>query len=487
MKILFINPPDDVNSLLGHGASLVTPLEPLGLLYIAASCRTFGHEVSFIDAHAEGLDENQLLLRIRENGPDVIGFTSFISNGGFLYTFGKRLKAELPNIVSIFGNVQAETYAHEFIQNGCCDIVVKGEGEYVIPNILKTLQNENFNALKNIPGLVIHIDGDVVNTGHPETIEDLSGLPIPARDLIIQDLYKKIAVSNFSLYKIPENKTIKHLFTSRGCVNRCDFCVVHKSRKIRLFPIETVLEEVDILLNKYNAGYIFFMDSLFTNNKKRVIQLCDALKTTFKDIKWGCEAHVNFIDSEIVKAMDASGCIDMNFGIESGVDRLLAAINKRQTTKQISNSIHMVKKVSDINCIGLFILGLPGETPADTQETIDFAASLPLDMAQFSILTPYPGSPIFERLRAAGEIDDGIRNDGTIDCSVWHRYSAYASFSDNKPIWVTKEQTPEQLLAFQKKALRQFYFRPRQVINQLRRMNLSDLPDIVRAAFKVFF
>lgn len=487
MKILLINPPDDITALLGSGASLVSSLEPLGLLYIAASCREQGHTPVFIDAQAEGMGEEELFARIKGAQTDVVGFSSFISNSAFLYTFGQRLKRELPNLTIIFGNIQAESYAHEFVANNCCDMVVKGEGEEITPAILDALESGRPEALSKIPGLVLRHEGKIVDTGEAPPIKDLGSIPLPARELTKPELYKPSKALNFSLYKLPAGKTMRHMFTSRGCVNRCEFCVAHKSLGIRLRPIDSVLEEVEILLHQYNSGYIFFMDSLFTSKKQRILDLCSALASSFPNLKWGCEAHVNFVDEEIIRAMDHAGCTDMNFGIESGVDRLLKNVNKHQSCQQIEKAVRLVKKSSKINCMGLFILGLPGETPQDTITTIKFATSLPLDMAQFSILTPYPGSPLFSRLRREKAIDDGIRPDGSIDYTVWRRYSAYASFSDNKPIWVTKEQSAEQLLAFQKLALRKFYFRPRQIYNQLRRFRISDIPAIAKSAWDVFF
>ena len=108
-------------------------------------------------------------------------------------------------------------------------------------------------------------------------------------------------------------------------------------------------------------------------------------------------------------------------------------------------------------------------------------------MAQFSILTPYPGSEIFYDLREKGLIDTGIRPDGTLDTSVWLRYSAYISYTDNVPIWVTPDLTADQLKGLQKKAVRQFYLRPKQFLDQFKRVKVSELPTIVRAFVKTFF
>lgn len=485
MKVLCINPPDDLAALLGDGASFVSTMEPLGLLYVAAACREHGHDVAFIDAYAENLCEERLMQRIRESSPQAVAFTSFTSNGGFLYAFGRRLRQELPGVFVLFGNVHATIYARQYLASGCCDVVVRGEGEEVVPELLRVL--EEGGDLGSVPSIAYARDGAVTETGGHAFVRDLATLPLPARDLTRKELYSFARTPNFSLYRTPEGKTEKHLFSSRGCVNRCSFCVAHKNIGIRVRPIDSVIEEVDLLLRDYDAGYVFFCDSLFTSRKRRIIELCDALRRHFPGLRWGCEAHVNTIDEDSVRAMAAAGCVDMNFGIESGVDRLLAAVNKHQTTEQIARSIRMVKRVSHINAIGLFILGLPGETPEDGKATIDFACSLPLDMAQFSILTPYPGSPIFEQLRAEGRIDDGVRPGDGLDPTVWRRYSSYAAFSDNQPIWVTPEQTAEQLMATQKRALRRFYLRPRPFMVQLRRLRPADVLDTARTFFKTFF
>ena len=120
-------------------------------------------------------------------------------------------------------------------------------------------------------------------------------------------------------------------------------------------------------------------------------------------------------------------------------------------------------------------------------KTIAFAKSLPLDMAQFSILCPYPGSPLFTELVARGEIDTGIREDGRLDPSIWKRYSSYICFTDNEPIWVTPTMTSKQLRALQKRAQREFYLRPSQIWRQLKRARPNNIIKMARIAWRGFF
>jgi len=115
------------------------------------------------------------------------------------------------------------------------------------------------------------------------------------------------------------------------------------------------------------------------------------------------------------------------------------------------------------------------------------ATSLDLDMAQFSILTPYPGSPLFEELAARGELDTGVRSDGTVDPSVWKRFSGYIMYTNRPPIWVTPSLTAMGLRRMQKEALRRFYLRPRQILRHIRRIPPGDLISGLRLILKGLF
>lgn len=485
MKVLLINPPDDLKTIIGGGAAFISNLEPLGLLYIAAVARDGGHYVTVVDAYAERLSATELEKRIVENAPDVVGFTSFTSNGGFLYHFSKQLRKKMPELLVVLGNVHASVYAEQYLRNGCCDVVVHGEGEYPFLKLLNTLSGHG--NLHDVQSISFLENGKFVTTTQPALVEDLSKLPLPARDMVRQDIYDINAISNFSLHRIKRGKVGKHMCTSRGCPNRCSFCVVHDNGKQRFNCVGKAVDEMELLVSRYRTGYIFFTDPLFISDKKRILDICMEIRKRNLDFKWGCEAHVHFIDKELIGVMENAGCVDMNFGIESGVQRLLYNVHKGVRLEAVRSAINMVKKYSKINVGGLFILGLPEETPSDSLATIKFAKSLPLDMAQFSILTPYPGSYIFEDLKNKGYIDTGIRQDGSIDTSVWTRYSAYISYTKNEPIWVTPEQTGAGLKKMQKIALRSFYFRPSAIWKQLRRICYSDLSIAIKAFFDSFF
>lgn len=483
MRILLVNPPDCLVEMIGDGSKLLPRFEPLGILYIAAVLREKGHEVSVIDADAEKLNAQVMTTMILEKRPDIVGMTSFTANGGVLYDVGRILKKELPRTYIVFGNLHATLYAKEYISNGCCDAVIHGEGEYIFAELADKLQNgiRDFSDNKYIS--FRKESGEISVATEWAAVEDLSALPMPARDLVRKECYF-IPKVNHALY----GGTIgKHIFTSRGCPNRCTFCTVHSGKKQRFNSPTKVVDEIVYMMEHYGADYIFFMDSLFISNRNHIFGIFEEMDRRSVKISWGCEAHVRFINEETVRAMEQHGCHDMAFGIESGVQRLLDAVNKNTKIEQIENAVRTVKRYSKIKVSGLFILGLPGERKDETLQTIRFAKKLPLDMAQFSILTPYPGSQIFEDCRKRGELDDGVRPDGTIDTEVWKRYSAYISYTDNEPIWVTKELTAAELKQLQKRAVREFYLRPRQIWDQVKRIRVRELPSVIKTAIKTFF
>ena len=484
MNILLIHPPDEMEAMLGVGREFVQKYEPLGLLYIAALALQRGHEVRVIDAHAEGVDCEAIKKKIAELRPAIIGFSVLTCSGGLVYELGLWVKTHLPQALVVFGNVHASVYARQYLENGCCDVVVHGEGEYPFLKIIEHRQGGC--ALGDIPGISFKDDDGRVSHTSPKTslVEDLSLIPRPARELVDRSLYRLDTISNQLYVGKSRSSASKTMSTSRGCWYKCTFCVVNQ--RPRFNDPMNVVDEMEYLEKEYGAGYTLIIDPLCMYDAERMFKICDEIKKRRLTIKWGCDARVSCITPEIIRAMDSANCYDLSFGIESGVQRLLNNVKKGTTLPQVAKAVGIVRDNSDIQIGGLFILGLPGETPDDSLQTIRFATSLPLDMAQFSLCTPYPGSALFETLRDSGELDTGVRPDGSVDVSVWKRYSAYASFTDIEPIWVTPEQTPRGLKKLQKKAQRDFYLRPSQILKHMGRVrpgNIVKVAQIFKEAF----
>ena len=214
MNVLLINPPDEINYVLGIGKEFVQKYEPLGILYIAAVLKGSGYEVSVIDAQAQNINIEALKKLILQRNADIVGFSTFTCNGAVVYALGQWLKYNSPEKLVILGNVHASAYARQYLENKCCDIVVHGDGEYAFLKILESYQNGLL--LGKIPGIsFLDEKGNYCKTSEGEIIENLAGLPFPARELVNQGLYNLTNVSN-QFYFVRKGDVVKTLSTSRG-------------------------------------------------------------------------------------------------------------------------------------------------------------------------------------------------------------------------------------------------------------------------------
>jgi magnesium-protoporphyrin IX monomethyl ester (oxidative) cyclase len=485
MKILLINPPSKIDNMFGIGSALVQKYEPLGLLYIAAAARQKGYDVKVIDCFAENMGLEELKIKISAIDPDVIGITTLTCNGSIVFELGKWLKSAHPEILVVLGNIHASEFAKQYLENKCCDIVVNGEGEYVFLKIIEL--NSGKYKKSDIKGIsYLDQNGNIVISSDYNIIDNITELPLPARDLVKPKLYKFTSLSN-QLYMGGRDSAVKIMVTSRGCPNKCSFCAIDHNNKPRFNDPIKVVDEIEFLKKEYNISYIYFEDSLFIANKQRILKICSEINRRKIDILWGIQGHVNYITKDIIKPLEDAGCYDMALGIESGVQRLLDKINKQTRLEKITEVVNMVKANSKILLEGLFILGLPTETYDESLKTIEFAKRLNIDMAQFSIFTPYPGSQLFNELKNEGKIDTGIRSDGSVDTSVWEKYSAYISFTDVAPIWITPALTLKQLRNLQKKAQRSFYLRPAIIKRNIKRLNINNVVTAFKILMKGFF
>jgi len=207
---------------------------------------------------------------------------------------------------------------------------------------------------------------------------------------------------------------------------------------------------------------VIFYDYSFTINKKRALKICDLMIEHGLDIKWQCETRVNLVDSELLLRMKEAGCYMIAYGIESGSDRVLGILKKGITVKKIEEAVSITKKAG-IKIVGYFMLGIPGETKEEIEQTIKFAKSLSPDYAQFAVATAFPGTELYQMAKDADKLNDD-----------WS-HSIYAL--GGKPTVSLSDVPIDTLDHYVKKAYRSFYFRPSYIFNKLRR--IRSLKDII--------
>lgn len=319
---------------------------------------------------------------------DSLSFTQIKSLSKIARKFTKCLVAGGPEVTANIDNLLNLTHF---------DFLVKGEGEKKLESIIK---REN---ISKIPDIYYLENGKFLYTSQPKESEfiDLSELPFPDRSIINMDFYKNRFLYFDILGPKVQGTTI---IASRGCPFKCSFCYPflynHFGKKIRYRPVKSIIEEIKFLHDKYNISSFFFHDDTMTLNKRWLFLLCDEIiKLPFK-ILWGLNSRVDTFDEEIAQKLKQSNLKKIHFGIESGSERILNGILKKNITKkQIRNTLYLTKKY-EIKTLGFFILGSPGEKKLDIFKTLLLSKTLPLNEASFSIFSPFKGSELGNKVNS---------------------------------------------------------------------------------------
>ncbi|OJX39548.1 MAG: radical SAM protein [Chloroflexi bacterium 44-23] len=289
----------------------------------------------------------------------------------------------------------------------------------------------------------------VVNAQRP-FIKDLNDLPIPLHDLLP---YKKYIMP---LIKGP----FTFIVTSRGCTAGCIFCIKHVSYQfsVRLRDPEKIMEELWVL-KKLGINNVHMYADLFTASRDQVVGLCNLMIESDINMKWTCNSRVDYVDEEELQLMAKAGCHLISWGIESGSEQVLKHARKGAYTDKALRALTW-SRAAGIKNWGYFIIGLPTETEETIQMTIKFAKSLPLDIALFHVAAPYPGTPFFFEVVENGWFRPGTR---------WEQVDM-----DKGTVLDYPGLPAEKLLYWQKRAFREWAFRPGPVFTYLK-MLFSDI------------
>jgi len=453
------------------------PVQPLGILYLAAVLLENNFNVIVRDYFSYSEDIQNGKDDIKKIKPDIVGISCLTSNAILVYEIGKWIKNGFPKITVVLGNHHASIFADFFLRQKCCDFVVHGEGEFVFLELVRCLeQKKDCNTIKGISFLY---GDDFVRTPDAPKIKDIDDIPFPARHLLDPSIYHMKTNVNMIQMK---NKNYAPMMTSRGCVHACTFCTI-TGKKYRTREPKYVVDELEHLVHDMGVEITTFDEPFFFAYKKRVIEICNLIKQRSVVIPWNCQGHVNYISEDLLHALKEAGCYQVGFGIETGVQSLLDRIKKRTTLEQIEKAVKMTKKAG-VKVFGSFMLGLPGETPEMSRQTIEFACRLPLDVANFTLLVPFPGSELYFTLVANKEIV--LSDDPQEMLQGWMRYTTYPCFSDFEPIWLPKGRNSKELRGFQKTAIRKFFLRPRFVFERIKMLNLQNIAPVTKLTLGLF-
>ena len=367
---------------------MVNNYPPLGLAYLAAVAEQEGHEVRI---HDFGLRPQMLLedeiSKVLDFRPDLVGFTSMTTSQHAVEQTAGPLKAEL-GVPLVIGGPHATVLPERTLSDPSFDFLVYAEGEETWRELLRALAagDERYDR---IAGLWWKQDGRIVRNAERPLLPDLDALPFPARHLMEIDQYPLYA---------PNGERMLTLLSSRGCPYDCSFCfkgIVGRTHRQR--SPANIVAELKQLIDRYGVRHFYFIDDLFTINVRRLDALMDGFLKEDLDIRWECLARVDRVKPTILEKMHRAGCREIHYGIESGNPEILAATAKHIKLDQVEQAVAWTEAVG-IAAKGYFMLGLPGDNEETMRQTIEFAASLPLTEAMFSIATPFPGTRLWDEL-----------------------------------------------------------------------------------------
>lgn len=431
MKVLMINPPDTASKYKFIG--LVAP--PLGLTYIASVLEENDIDVKIIDGSALEMSWEELEKEIPNYSPDIIAVTAVTPTIKQALKTARIAKRTCPDSYVVMGGYHPTFTYNEILKNDFIDIVICGEGEYTMLELVETI--ENGGDLRKVKGIAT----SEFKTPPRPIIENLDEIPFPARHLLPMDKYKVLNI------KLPTGTMI----SGRGCPFHCSFCAssAMHGHNLRLRSSENIVDEMEHLVSKYDAQNIAFMDDTFTFKKSRVEEICNEIKERDLDMMWGCTARVDTLSKDILKKMRDAGCITIFVGVESGNQQNLDKLNKNITIERIKATFELTKKLG-VRTIASAVLGMPGDTRESIERTIKFVKGLNPSYAIFSLATPYPGTDFYMN----------VARDDLIKVNDWSKYTLLS------PVLETVDCSLEELKALQKKAFKDFYLRPGYIVRQ---------------------
>lgn len=482
MKILLASPESDVWNSRKH--------IHMGLGYLAGSLLAHGYPVEIWDASVEA-DRESLDDKLTRDHFDVVGLsapTPLINSAWEAASTAKKHGA-----ITILGGPHLTLQPHESMEKPQVDLVVRGEGETTIIEIVQALEKEaeisNWRLSNSAPpsprlfhpqagwGNILglswrNLDGKIMHNPDRPLSDDLDAIPFPAHHLFHIERYTNL---NPLTDGLDMNARAYTIVTSRGCPYKCTYC----SKPItgdtwRGRSVDNVVAEWEWLVKELGATEIGITDDIWNLDRNRAKALCRALiKANLNHVPW-VTIHgmkVNNTDQELFTLMKQAGCKRVGFGVENGDDWMLRhVIKKGQTVDMVRHAFRWAKKAR-LQTMGFFIFGMPGETEESMEKTIRLALELDPDLAHFMMAAPFPGTEMWETLKQHGNVFS--------DSMDWSQLA----IQDNKAHFAFGNIDKETVERKWHEAHRRFYLRPKRIARiAARKDTWQRLPYYARTA-----
>jgi anaerobic magnesium-protoporphyrin IX monomethyl ester cyclase len=397
MRILLIHP-----NYHSGGAEIAGNWPPAWVAYLAGALKSAGYtDVHFIDAMTNHVSEGDLRRQLAELQPDVVGTTAITPS---IYVAEHTLKIAqevVPNALRVLGGVHATfMYKQVLSEAPWIDVIVRGEGEEILVELMNALAEGRWPAdRKRIKGIAYRDGEQIVATQAASTVKDLDAIN-PDWSLLEWEKY---------IY-VPLNRRVAIPNMARGCPFTCSFCSQWKFwRDYRVRDPIKVVDEIEDLVNNHGVGFFILADKEPTINKKKFVQFCEELiaRGLPDKVQWGINTRVTDIyrDRDLLKFYRKAGLVHVSLGTEAAAQMKLDIFNKETRVEENKEAIRLLRE-ADILVEAQFIVGLDNETPETLEETFRMAWDWQPDLANWSMYTPWPFTPLFEELRDQVEIHD---------------------------------------------------------------------------------
>lgn len=431
----------------------------LGPLYLLAVLEQHGFEGRLFDARID----RRAFSRLLDFKPEVVGVSAVTPGYWGGLSAARKLKERLPGVPIVFGGPHPSSLPREVAAESAVDYVLVGEGEKTFPDLCRRLRDRETSPafLREVKNLVFKEGPEIISTDRLPYLssENLDALPWPAFHRMDLDTYFA-GTQAHGLFK--RGKRVLPLMSTRGCPFYCTFCCRVMGGTMRSRSLDSVMAEVGFLVETYGIDELYFEDDNFTVQRDRALEILGRLAAHKPPLylKFANGMRADLVDQEILAAMKKARVYSLSFGIESGCAATLSKMKKRLDLHKARESVLLAKSMGFLvgaNCI----IGYPGETTSDVEESLGFFFSLPLDSMAIVNLVPFPGTEAREVCERQGWL--------TPEAGNWDNYF----FSLNNPhVLIDTPLLPQkEVIRLIRKAYRRMYLRPRFFLTALKHLS----------------
>lgn len=358
-------------------------IPPLGLLYVGDALKKAGYEVEVFHLSTEQIHE--YVLKILAKSPLFVGFSVFTGEAIRACAEMCREIKRNSKIPIVWGNAHPSLLPHKCLSEEYIDFVVIGEGEVTAVELAQALEKKR--EIVSVKG-VGYRDANGIRINEPRAF--IRNLDEFTMDWTLVDVERYLQGSW-------ELRRMISFVTSRGCPDQCGFCynLAFNKRRWRAHSVDFVVSQIQFLKDKWGVDGVFYWDDNFFANKERAFEILERV-----NLPYYAEARVDYINEGFVRKLSQTGCRLLLLGIESGSDRVLKLINKKQTVSDNINAVRIMPKYPTVRISGSIMFGFPTETREEYRDTLQMVLKM-FEINRYMDFTtgfymPYPGTDLYD-------------------------------------------------------------------------------------------